>query len=229
MLDPYEVFGIDKNSSQDMIKQRYRVLVQKWHPDKFTNSNDDEKKESIEMFEKIQFANGILGDPDRKKLYDDTGFIEPSENELSRSVESTLKMLVTGFLAQGDAIFTINIINEINKYCNNSIRSAKNRIAQLKKKRLFLSKVVKKFKRKKKLSRDFLNNIFLNEFNSLDQSINGQLTVILIMTQVKSVINAYEFDFMGVIEGPINSQSPKNRVPLGNIFELAGVNKTNGR
>jgi curved DNA-binding protein CbpA len=229
MSDPYEVFGIDKNSNQDIIKQRYRILVQKWHPDKFTNASEDEKKESLLMFEQIQAANSILGDPDRRKLYDDTGFIEPSENELSRSVESTLKLLVTGFLAQGDAIFTINIINEINKYCNNSIRSAKNRISQLKKKRLFLSKVVKKFKRRKKLSRDFLNNIFLNEFNALDQSINGQLTVVLIMTQVKSVINSYEFDFMNVIEGPTNLQSPKNRVPLGNIFELAGVNNTNGR
>jgi hypothetical protein len=181
------------------------------------------------MFEKIQFANNILGDPDRRKLYDDSGFIEPSENELSRSVEGLLRTLVTGFLAQGDTIFSVNIIGEINKYCDNAIRNSKRNISQIKKKRIFLSKVVKKFKRKKKLSRDFLNNIFLNEFNALDQAINGQLSIILVSTQVKSVINAYEFDFMSVIEGPINSQSPKNRVPLGNIFELAGVNKTNGR
>lgn len=229
MFDPYQVFGIDKNANQEMIKQRWKILIQKWHPDKFNNASDEEKEEAEKNFEQIQESYKILGDPSRRQLYDDTGFIEPSENELSRSVETTLRTLISNYLAQGDRIFTVDIIKEINLYCDTATVAAKNKIREFKRKKVFLAKVVKKFTRKKKLSRDFLNNIFLNEFNSIDQAVNNQLKLILLMTQVKSVINAYEFDFMQVIEGPPDLQNPPNRVPLGNIFELAGVNKYNGR
>lgn len=229
MSDPYELFGIDKNATQDMLKQKYRGLVQKWHEDKYQNASEEEQENAKKMFALIQEAWRILGDPERRKLYDDTGFIEPGENELLRSVETTLRSLLTNYLSQGERIFTIDIIKEINKYCNSAIIEAKNRIATFRQKKVFLVKVIKKFTKKKKLSRDFLNNIFLNEFNSLDQAINGQLKIILLMTQVKSVINAYEFDFMQVIDGPMDLNNPPNRVPLGNIFELAGVNKNNGR
>lgn len=230
MVDPYELFGIDKNATQDMLKQRYRGLVQKWHEDKYQHAPVEEQDKAKEMFALIQEAWRILGDPDRRKLYDDTGFVEPGENEISRSVETTLRALITNYLTQGERIFTIDIIKEINRYCDAAVIEAKNRINKFRQKKVFLLKVIKKFTKKKKLSRDFLNNIFLNEFNSLDQAINGQLKIILLMTQVKSVINAYEFDFMQVIEGPVEDlNNPPNRVPLGNIFELAGVNKNNGR
>lgn len=225
MFDPYQVFGIDKNANQEMVKQRWKVLIQKWHPDKFQNASEKEQEEAKQNFEAIQESYKILGNPERRQLYDDTGFIEPPENELSRSVETTLRSLITNYLAQGDRIFTIDLIKEINFYCDTAIIASKGKIENFKKKKIFLAKVIKKFTRKKKLKRDFLNNIFLNEFNSLDQSINGQLKLILLMSQVKSVINAYDFDFVKVIEGPIEFNNPPNRVSLGNIFELAGVNK----
>ena len=48
------------------------------------------------------------------------------------------------------------------------------------------------------------------------------LESILIFSQTKSVISAYEFDFMKVLEGrEFNSSSTS--ISLGNIFELAGV------
>ena len=227
MFDPYEIFRIDRNANQEMIKQRWKTLIQKWHPDKYDSLTDVEKEKSKEMFEKIQEANKILGDPDKRRLYDETGFIEPPETEISRSVESVLKVLVTNYLSQGDVIFTTDIIKEINKYCDMNIKGVNSKIKEFKKKREFLSKVGKKFRRKKKLNRDFLNHIFLSEFNSLDQAINGQITVLLVMNQVKSVINAYEFDFMSVIEGPVTTKKSVNKISLGNIFDLAGVIKNN--
>lgn len=226
MIDPYAVFGLDKNANQEMIKQRWKSLIQQWHPDKFANCDDeDEKKQAEQKFAEIQESYKILGDPERRHLFDETGFIEPPENEIARSIETTLRTLITNFLSQGDRIFTIDVVKEITKYCDAATSEASLKVSKLKKKRVFLNKVARKFSRKKKLSRDFLNNIFLSEFNGLDQAINGQLKIILVMSQVKSVINAYEFDFMQVIEGPPDLSNPPNRVPLGNIFDLAGVNK----
>ena len=38
MNDPYEVLGIPKNATEAQIKEAYRNLVKKYHPDKFINN-----------------------------------------------------------------------------------------------------------------------------------------------------------------------------------------------
>jgi curved DNA-binding protein CbpA len=227
MLDPYAVLGLDKNSSHEAIKQRYRQLIQKFHPDKNETESDETKADAKTQFDYIQKAWAILGDPEKRKLYDDTGYIEPERNDLTRSIISVLRPLILSYLARGEEIFTINIIDEITKHCLNQILAAKNKIDNYKKKKRYLTRVIKKFKKKNRLKKDFLTDIFLQELSALDNAINGQINIILIMTQAKSVINEYEFDFMKVIDGPPNSYTTQG-VSLGNIFDLAGVTNSNG-
>lgn len=228
MADPYEILGLDKNSSQESIKQRYRQLVQRFHPDKVNNETDEVKEEAKKKYDLVQEAYRILGDPEKRKLYDETGYVEPDVNEISRSVSSVLRPLLLAYLSRGEEIFTIDIIKEINKHCMNQILSGQNKINELKSKKKYLSRVINKFRKKRTLKKDFLTDIFIGELNAIDNAINSQINMILIMTQVKSVINGYEFDFMKVIEGPIEFNKPEGRVPLGNIFDLAGVQKPNG-
>lgn len=227
MLDPYAVLGLDKNSSHESIKQRYRQLIQKFHPDKIENESDDTKADAKKQFDYIQKAWAILGDPEKRKLYDDTGYIEPESNDLTRSIISVLRPLIISYLTRGEAIFTIDIIDDISNHCMNQILIAKTKINEYKKKKRYLTRVIKKFKKKNKLKKDFLTDIFIQELSALDNAINGQINVILIMTQAKSAINEYEFDFMKVIDGPPNSDTTQG-VPLGNIFDLAGVPNPNG-
>jgi len=61
----YETLNVNENSTQDDIKKAYRKLSLKWHPDKNQNSS-----ESNHMFQKINSAFEILGDPEKKKQYD---------------------------------------------------------------------------------------------------------------------------------------------------------------
>ena len=63
--DYYGVLGVKEDASQDQIKKAYRKLALKYHPDK--NPGD---KKAEEKFKKISEAYYSLGDPKRRKEYD---------------------------------------------------------------------------------------------------------------------------------------------------------------
>jgi curved DNA-binding protein len=62
------VLGVDKNATQEDIKKAYRKLARKLHPD--LNPND---KEAHKKFQQINEANEVLGDPEKRKKYDQYG------------------------------------------------------------------------------------------------------------------------------------------------------------
>lgn len=66
--DYYKVLGIDKKASQDEIKKAFRKLAVKYHPDK----NPGNKK-AEEQFKLVNEANEVLGNPEKRKKYDDLG------------------------------------------------------------------------------------------------------------------------------------------------------------
>ena len=68
--DFYEVLGVDKNATDDVIRKAYKKLAIKWHPDKHV----DDKKEAEEKFKEISEAYSVLGDPKKRREYDTGGF-----------------------------------------------------------------------------------------------------------------------------------------------------------
>uniref|UniRef100_A0A061QXB2 DnaJ homolog subfamily C member 9 n=1 Tax=Tetraselmis sp. GSL018 TaxID=582737 RepID=A0A061QXB2_9CHLO len=70
----YEILGVEKDASQADIKKAYMKLALKLHPDK--NPNDEVAKE---RFQTLQRVYAVLKDPERRKVYDDTGSLEDSE------------------------------------------------------------------------------------------------------------------------------------------------------
>lgn len=71
----YEVLGVSKDASSDDIKKAYRKLAKKYHPD--LNPGD---KAAEETFKKLQAANNLLSDPEKRKQYD-AGAIDAEGNE----------------------------------------------------------------------------------------------------------------------------------------------------
>jgi molecular chaperone DnaJ len=72
--DYYIVLGIDRNANADDIKQAYRKAALKWHPDRWVNGTDAEKKKAEEKFKEASEAYSVLSDPQKKARYDQFGF-----------------------------------------------------------------------------------------------------------------------------------------------------------
>ena len=71
--DYYEVLGVDKNASEDDIKKAFKKAAMKYHPDRFANASDAEKKEAEEKFKEVNEAYQVLSDSKRKQQYDQFG------------------------------------------------------------------------------------------------------------------------------------------------------------
>ena len=67
-VDYYKILGIDKTATPKDVRSAYRKLARKFHPD--LNPNDKDAKLN---FQKINEANEVLSDPEKRKKYDQYG------------------------------------------------------------------------------------------------------------------------------------------------------------
>ena len=67
-IDYYKILELDKSADAAAIKKAYRKLARKYHPDVNPNNEEAHKK-----FQKINEANEVLSDPEKRKKYDKYG------------------------------------------------------------------------------------------------------------------------------------------------------------
>lgn len=68
MDDPYKVLGVSRDADEKTIKKAYRKLAHKYHPDR--NSGN---KNSEATFKSVNAAYEVVGDKDKRRLYDEYG------------------------------------------------------------------------------------------------------------------------------------------------------------
>ncbi len=71
--DYYKILGVDKNATKEDIKNAYKTLAKKYHPDL---NKDDPKAE--EKFKEINEAAAVLSDEKKKEKYDKYGASDES-------------------------------------------------------------------------------------------------------------------------------------------------------
>ena len=71
--DYYKILGLKKDATDEEIKKAYRKAAIKWHPDRWTNKSEKERKEAEEKFKEAAEANEVLSDPNKRSKYDRYG------------------------------------------------------------------------------------------------------------------------------------------------------------
>lgn len=67
MKDPYQVLGVARDANQEAVKKAFRKLAREHHPDR------DKSPGAEERFKEINAAYDVLGDEEKRKLWDEFG------------------------------------------------------------------------------------------------------------------------------------------------------------
>jgi curved DNA-binding protein len=93
-IDYYRMLGVEASATPAEIKNAYRKLARKYHPDLNPNDKDAKRK-----FQEINEANEVLSDPEKRKKYDNYGMDwqhagDPENTKHQRAQESDNKRTV---------------------------------------------------------------------------------------------------------------------------------------
>jgi len=98
--DYYKTLGVSKGATAQEIKSAYRKLARQYHPDLHPGD-----KKSEERFKEINEAHDVLGDPAKRKKYDELG---ANWEEVLRNKEYASHYAAPGFEWRGAESFDLN-------------------------------------------------------------------------------------------------------------------------
>jgi DnaJ-class molecular chaperone len=70
MPNHYETLGVSKDATEKEIKQAFRALSMKFHPDKVKSRSAEEQEEANRKMQEINSANEVLSDEQQRQMYD---------------------------------------------------------------------------------------------------------------------------------------------------------------
>ena len=95
----YEILGIGENADENEIKNAYRALAKKYHPDVNVGNRDAEMK-----FKEANEAYSVLGDPEKRKAYGQKPYAKKrAENDAGTKIAQTAEKNSTAGEIDADA------------------------------------------------------------------------------------------------------------------------------
>lgn len=98
-MSHYKTLGVEPTATPDQIKQAYRKLARRYHPD--MNCGEAEAGAKA-MFQEVQAAYAVLSDPERRARYDATGTDKAPPTVADEGREMLLKVFSDAITADGD-------------------------------------------------------------------------------------------------------------------------------
>jgi len=71
--DKYEILGVPGDADAKVIRRAYRKIIVDFHPDRLKGLSEEEKAEKDIEYKRINLAFRTLIDPEKRKIYDETG------------------------------------------------------------------------------------------------------------------------------------------------------------
>jgi len=183
MKNPYKTLDIDKKATKDEIKKAFKQKARKLHPD--VNNGDDKE------FKEINAAYQLLNNPEKKALYDSTGFHEEIKFDLDAQAQFCFTQVAMMLLDKIDLINT-NWIEKTKHTISLSIKNRNNTIAECERKKDKWNKVIKRVVFKGK-GDNLLINQLENKILEVDTNIKTEKERITV--EKKALEIAIEYDF----------------------------------
>jgi len=96
--DYYQLLGVNRNATEQEIKKAYRKLAMEYHPDR----NPGNERWANEKFKEVNEAFGVLGDPHKRKQYEQFGTVGNAGDMFSSSyTRNTFEDLMKDFGGAG--------------------------------------------------------------------------------------------------------------------------------
>ncbi|XP_078440952.1 uncharacterized protein LOC144710962 isoform X1 [Wolffia australiana] len=92
--DLYGVLGLNKECSSADLKNAYKKLALRWHPDR-CSGDDRSAQEATSKFQSIQKAYSVLSDASKRSLYDIGWFLEDDNAETDQQMGEFLGEMAT--------------------------------------------------------------------------------------------------------------------------------------
>jgi len=177
----YEELELDKNCTTDEIKHSYKVLAQKYHPDK---GGDEEK------FIRIKVAYETLIDPKKRQNYDSTGEFY-NDNTISNEVTNRLNNMITYWTKQinpefDDLILKMKVdIYQAQTQTNNSITECQLIIKKL-------NTISNKIKLKN-VGVNLLKSMVDNKIELLENELSNYRRTLLVFEEMLDILENYHY------------------------------------
>lgn len=181
LMNPYEILGLDSNTSIEDIKLKYRQLASENHPDK---GGDTEK------FKLISLAYQILIDPIKRKTYDQNGVFF-ADSSVLQEVKDHLQRIFQNQINVHDPNhhdLILSMKNEVNTSKSHIIASLEQTKLNIQK----FEKIKNKLKMKQK-SENILLELLENRINDSYVDIKGLTRRLQVYDYMVSILDNYHY------------------------------------
>jgi curved DNA-binding protein CbpA len=191
-MDHYESLGVDRDADQDTIKKAYKRKAMESHPDRDGGSE--------QAFQCIQRAYSVLSDPERRKLYDETGMDGLESQEQEESIHEQLGSLFLELVDKVDVEYR-NITLEMKQIIQGLLAENEKRINELN------SKIEKRKKALQRITRKSGDNVLRimleRQIAQIENNIQTLKHQRYVVDRMLELVDEYEYqsDVMPIFNG----------------------------